>query len=73
VARSLPRRTRKKKNRFSSDRAYLEALPGATGFLLSIGPAILWFDRATGEEIRTMLDEALSGVQREGIRAESGN
>ena len=65
--------TRNKKNGLSFGYVSVDSLPGAMGFLLSIGPAILWFDRTTGEKILTLLEEALSGLQREPIRPRNGN
>lgn len=52
------------------DSPRLDALPRNAGYLLSIGPVILWLDPATAEQIRALLDHALA---RAGRRASPGD
>jgi hypothetical protein len=49
-------------------RVRLDTLPADAGYLLSVGPAILWLDRARAQEILALLANALAPTRGAGVR-----
>jgi hypothetical protein len=68
-----PTRRRRKPEPSAVDRPRLEALPRAAGYLLSIGPVIIWLDRATAEDVRGLLEDALARNKRTRVAALDAN
>ena len=62
-----------KKRPVSAEKPQLDALPRNAGYLLSIGPAILWLDRPMAEEILTLLAGALKREDERNRGATAGN